>query len=130
MIRINGIYNERWPLRVGNDVLWFGECTVYISKNNELDISKDIVGKMVVYTVYILIFSKSANDHTRDVSEALEIMGSHGFRLNINKCVFGVKEVWFLGFEIYDSRIRISEKQKRKSVELVKPKNVRRSGSG
>ena len=48
----------------------------------------------------LLIFSKDENSHMRTVEEVLRRLQENGLSISIKKCVFGAKELEFVGYSV------------------------------
>lgn len=79
---------------------------------------------VVVYLDDILIYSKTAEEHLEHMDKVLSILEQHQLYAGLDKCVFGLNEVDFLGHVVGDEGIKPDPKK----VEAVKswptPKNV------
>jgi len=58
------------------------------------------VPHVFVYLDDLLVASSSKKEHERDVRAVLDRMKKHGLVLNLEKCVFGVPEVEYLGHQV------------------------------
>ncbi|KAF9761008.1 Retrovirus-related Pol polyprotein from transposon 17.6 [Nosema granulosis] len=64
-------------------------------------ILREFINKcMVVYMDGILVYSKSEEDHVRDVSQVLKVLKNKGLILIKEKCEFGKKKIEVLGHVI------------------------------
>ena len=64
------------------------------------NIFKDFNHYCLVYIDYILIFSKTIEQHKNDVLSVIERCIDHGIILGKNKCIYAEQEIEFLGPEI------------------------------
>lgn len=72
----------------------------------------------------ILVASNSESEHREHLSTVFQRLEKAGLKLNVNKCIFGVPRIEFLGYTIDNQGIRpIAEKVKAIS-EFPKPKTV------
>lgn len=53
-----------------------------------------------IYLDDILVFSDDLESHLRDLEKVFEILNRYNLKVSINKCVFCVKELDFLGFNV------------------------------
>ena len=62
---------------------------------------KDKIGKNVeIYVNDMIVKSRRVEEHPKDLREVLEILRRFNLKLNLEKCVFGVKSGKFLGFMV------------------------------
>jgi hypothetical protein len=61
----------------------------------------------LIYMDDVIIFSKSAEQHMKDLRKVFERMKSAGLRFKIEKCKFFRKELKFLGFVVSKQGIRL-----------------------
>ena len=61
----------------------------------------------ILYLDDILIYSQNAKTHTQDVKKVLERLLKHGLFVKLEKCVFGVSEIGFLGFILTTEGVKI-----------------------
>jgi cleavage and polyadenylation specificity factor subunit 1 len=61
---------------------------------------------MLIYVDDLLIFSKNAEDHRHHLEKVLQLMSDNGLVARLDKCVFGVDSVEFLGHHINADGIR------------------------
>ena len=73
---------------------------------------KDQIGQtMEVYIDDMVVKSKKAEDHLRDLEEAFDILDNYNMKLNPSKCHFGVKAGKFLGYMVTKRGIEASPEQ-------------------
>ena len=71
----------------------------------------ELIGKIVeIYIDDVVVKSKGHQEHLADMRKALECTRRHGFKMNPNKCAFGVSAGQFLGFMVRERGIEISQK--------------------
>ena len=61
----------------------------------------------IAYLDDILIYSQNANTHTQDVRKVLEHLLKHRLFVKLEKCVFSVSEISFLGFILTTEDVKI-----------------------
>ena len=62
---------------------------------------QDHIGKnMEVYMDDIIVKSQRIEQHSKDLEHILDTLDKYKIKLNLDKCVFGVKVEKFLGFMI------------------------------
>lgn len=59
---------------------------------------EQISQNMETYTNNIIVESKKAEDHTKDLSEVFRVLMKYKVKLNQQKCVFRVLAKKFIGF--------------------------------
>ena len=73
----------------------------------------------------ILVFSKDEHNHERHLRQLFECLNKYGVLLNVNKCVFGVQEVTFLGYHVSADGTRPLDDKIRAIQEFPQPKTVK-----
>ncbi|XP_076899519.1 uncharacterized protein LOC143553398 [Bidens hawaiensis] len=87
---------------------------------------KDQLGKtMEVYIDDMVVKSKRAEDHLRDLEEAFNILDQYNMKLNPSKCYFGVKAGKFLGYMVTKRGIEASPEQIEAIINLKSPVNAK-----
>ena len=75
-------------------------------------IFKEMIRKFVeVYMDDMIIKSLKVEDHAKDLSQVFEVLSRHGMKLNLEKCVFGIKTDKFLGFMMSQRGIEANPKK-------------------
>lgn len=69
-------------------------------------LKEDIGKRCVVYVDDILIYSKTLEQHEKDVDEIIKRLINAGLRANKEKCEFRVTEIEFIGHRICKDQIR------------------------
>ena len=89
-----------------------------------------VLGKhSLAYLDDIIIFSKTFEDHLVHLSETLSLLRKAGFKLNIEKCNFCVKELKFLGFLVSSEGISPDPEKVKSILDMNVPmcvKDIRR----
>jgi len=89
-------------------------------------IFKDIIGRSVeVYVDDIIIKFDSCKQHIKDLQEVFQALHTHGMRLNLGKCVFGVEGRKFLGFMFTHRGIEANFEKCRAITEMRSRENVK-----
>ncbi|KAJ0927102.1 putative nucleotidyltransferase, Ribonuclease H [Helianthus annuus] len=87
---------------------------------------KDQIGQtMEVYIDDMVVKSKKAEDHLRDLEEAFDILDSYNMKLNPSKCHFGVKAGKFLRYMVTQRSIEASPDQIKELVNIKSPANAK-----
>ncbi|KAJ0433317.1 putative nucleotidyltransferase, Ribonuclease H [Helianthus annuus] len=87
---------------------------------------KDQIGQtMEVYIDDMVVKSKKAEDHLRDLEEAFDILDKYNMKLNPSKCHFGVKAGKFLGYMVTQRGIEASPEQIKALVNIKSPANAK-----
>lgn len=78
---------------------------------------------MKVYVDDMLVKSHTVEQHEEDLSEAFRVMRSHGMKLNLTKCAFGVKSGKFLGFIMHQRGIEVNPEKIGAILNMKPPAN-------
>lgn len=73
----------------------------------------------------ILIYSEDIKSHTHDVRKALERLLKHGLFVKLEKCVFGVSEIGFLGFILPTEGVKVDPLRVSTIMDWPLPKSFR-----
>ncbi|XP_021773363.1 uncharacterized protein LOC110737311 [Chenopodium quinoa] len=76
-----------------------------------------------VYIDDMVVMSKKAEDHVRDLREAFAILKQYGMKLNPTICTFGVQSGKFLGYMVTQRGIEASPDQVKAILDLERPKS-------
>ena len=71
---------------------------------------------VVVYFDDILVFSKSLKDHVTHLRTILQTLGKERLYANMDKCLFGVDKLVFLGFVVSSKGVHVDESK----IEAIK----------
>ncbi|CAL9009289.1 unnamed protein product [Prunus brigantina] len=83
----------------------------------------DLIGtSMEVYVDDMLVKSRTANDHLRNLSLMFDKLKQYNMRLNPSKCAFGVASGKFLGFMISQRGIEANPEKIRALIDMRVPK--------
>ena len=86
---------------------------------------RGVIGKKaLVYLDDVIIFSKSAEDHERDLQEVFYLLRKAGLRIKLKKCQFFKKSVEYLGHVISDNGIQPDPGKIEKIKNYPTPKSV------
>jgi len=86
---------------------------------------REMVNKIVVVFVeYILVFSKSVEEHEEHLREMLETLRRHKLKANFSKCNFWKKEVKFLGHIVSVKGLSVDPLKVEAIQNWQPPKNV------
>ena len=91
-------------------VMYFGMSNApgaFQALMNEIFKDMIVLCLIVVYLDDILIFSRTKEEHTRDVREVLTRLRKHDLYLKPEKCKFNKKETEFLGIIVSDGHIKM-----------------------
>lgn len=96
--------------------LFFGiRCAPEMFQRIMQDLLRDIKNVRVFFDD-IIIFSKTYSDHKIHVQQVLECLEKNGLTINVEKSIFGVKEIEFLGHRISKNVVQPNES----NIEAVK----------
>jgi len=86
---------------------------------------REFLGKfVVVYFDDILIYSMSQDDHLHHLRSVLETLRKASLYANMEKCVFGMDHVIFLGFKIHQHEVHVDQEKVMAIKDWPPPKNV------
>jgi len=87
---------------------------------------KDQIGDtMEVYIDDMVVKSKKAENHVRDLEVAFQILERYNMKLNPAKCNFGVSAGKFLGYMVTKRGIEASPEQIKAILELEPPRSIK-----
>ncbi|KAL0367332.1 UNVERIFIED_CONTAM: hypothetical protein Sradi_3623300 [Sesamum radiatum] len=78
---------------------------------------------MEVYVDDMLVKSKKAPDHIKDLEETFSVLRKYKLKLNPWKCAFGVQEGRFLGFMITQRGIEANPSKIKDILDVKAPSN-------
>ena len=64
------------------------------------------ISNVILYIDDLLVHSASHEDHLATLDNVLRRLVSHNIKINLQKCVFGSKEVSYLGFRLTEEGIK------------------------
>ncbi len=64
------------------------------------------ISNVIVYIDNLLLHSASHDEHLATLSEVLQRLVTHNIKINLQKCVFGSKEVSYFGFHLTEEGIK------------------------
>ena len=73
----------------------------------------------------MVVKSKKAEDHLRDLEEAFKILDEYNMKLNPTKCVFGVPAGKLLGFIVSERGIEANPDKIKAVMDLQKPEKIK-----
>ena len=79
----------------------------------------------ICYVDDILIFSKDEEEHRRHLRAVLEILRANGLVVRFDKCIFGARQVEFLGHELSASGVRPLASKVETVAKFPTPANVK-----
>ena len=85
---------------------------------------ESLLGKtMEIYIDDMVVKSKKASEHLKDLRVVFEILRSHKLRLNASKCSFGVGSGKFLGYMVTHRGIEVNPDQIKAITSMRTPRN-------
>jgi len=91
--------------------------------NNILSEKMDL--GVVIYIDDILIYTQTEEEHVELVRWVLKKVSENGLSVNIDKCIFQVPEVEFVGFQIGTPGVQMSQKKVKDILNWPAPRSVR-----
>jgi len=88
-------------------------------------LAEKIDGGVDMYIDDILIYSKREEEHIELVRWVLQKLTENSLCINIDKCLFHVPEVEFVGFQVGNQGIQMSQKKVEDIVNWLAPQNVK-----
>jgi len=88
-------------------------------------LSEKIDCGVVVYIDDILIYTQTEEEHVELVRWALKQLSENSLYVNIDKCIFHVPEVEFVGFQIGTQGVQISQKKVEDILNWPAPRSVK-----
>jgi ribonuclease HI len=87
---------------------------------------KDQIGKNIeVYVDDMLVKSKRAEDHLKDLQQTFDVLKKYGMKLNPAKCTFGVSSGKFLGFMVSERGIEANPEKIRAIIDMQPPRTAK-----
>ena len=84
----------------------------------------DGIANIIVYIDDLIIHSQNYEKHLTTLDELFTRLQAHNLKVNLNKCVFGSKEVMYLGFHLTESGIKPGIDKLKAVKQTLPPKNV------
>ena len=79
---------------------------------------------IIVYIDDLIVHSDSHDQHLRSLDQLFERLRVHNLKVNLKKCVFGSKDVMYLGFHLTETGIKPGIDKLKAVKETPPPKNV------
>ena len=76
-----------------------------------------------IYLDDILVFSDDLESHLRDLEKVFEILNRYNLKISLHKCVFCVKELDFLGFNVSTAGLKPTENKINELKEFPYPRD-------
>jgi ribonuclease HI len=87
---------------------------------------KDQIGRNIeVYVDDMLVKSRKAEDHLKDLQQTFEVLKRYGMKLNPAKCTFGVSSGKFLGFMVSERGIEANPEKIRAIIDMQPPRTAK-----
>lgn len=81
------------------------------------------IGFVDFYLDDLIIFSKTEEEHLQHVATVLQIIKDENLKLNKKKCIFGARDIEYLGFAIGENRRSPTSINKQKLLKFPTPSN-------
>jgi len=91
------------------------------------EILRDLVnkGKIAIFVDEILVETKTKKGHDEIVEEVLRRLKENDLYMKLEKCIWKVRKIGFLGVVIESNRIEIEKKKVNKVLSWPEPKNMK-----
>jgi hypothetical protein len=66
------------------------------------------IASIIMYINNLLVHSSTHEEHLATLNQVLKFLVQHNIKINLQKCVFGIKEVSYLGFYLTEEGIKPS----------------------
>lgn len=106
------------------NVMTFGLCNAAQSFQRLMDTAMRGLKFCHAYIDDIIIASVDQQSHEQHLKTILERLRKFGLSINFSKCVFGVKEVDYLGYNINEDGLKPLKKRVEAIINYKKPKTV------
>ena len=84
----------------------------------------DGIQNVIVYIDDLIIHSKDYDQHLQTLDELFTRLQAHNLKVNLQKCVFGSKDVMYLGFHLTEAGIKPGTDKLKAVAKTEPPKNV------
>ena len=103
----------------------FGLCNAGATIQRAMEQMLRDVENSMAYVDDIMTSSLNFEDHLGDLRDVFEVIRKHKLKVKARKCVFGAKEVKFLGFLVSKNGIRVCPSRSECIKNYPQPLNVR-----
>jgi transposase InsO family protein len=79
---------------------------------------------IIVYIDDLIVHSDSHEQHLQSLDQLFDRLHAHNLKVNLKKCVFGSKDVMYLGFHLTEAGIKPGIDKLKAVKETLPPKNV------
>uniref|UniRef100_A0A8R1I4Q2 RNA-directed DNA polymerase n=2 Tax=Caenorhabditis japonica TaxID=281687 RepID=A0A8R1I4Q2_CAEJA len=86
---------------------------------------KEVKARIFIYIDDVIITSKDAKEHLKDIDEVLGKIEGIGMKLKVDKCSFAVNQITFLGFIVSKDGLKPDPKKTRAVSEFPIPRTVK-----
>ena len=105
------------------NVFWFIKCTTFMRLMNE--VLKEFIGKFViVYLDDILVFSRTKEEHLRNLNHVLKKLHQEKLLINLKKCSFMKEYLVYFGFVVSAEGLKMDPEKVKAILEWPSPRNV------
>lgn len=103
----------------------FGLCGAPITFTRAMYEIKQYLGSsFLIYIDDVILASESEKEHLSEIHQFFDIVKQFGMRLKLKKCLFGQKEIKYLGFLISEMVIKIDPRDIEPIEKIAAPKTL------
>ena len=83
----------------------------------------------LVYLDDIIVFSKSINEHIRDLATVFKLLAANGLKLKLKKCEFFKETIDYLGHVVSPEGVAPNDKKIQPIIDYPEPRNTKELSS-
>jgi hypothetical protein len=83
------------------------------------------ISNVIVYIDDLLVHTQTNEEHLKFLEQVLGCLHTHNLKINLDKCFFGNKEVYYLGFTLTPEGIKPGENKLKAKKDAKPPTDVK-----